>query len=61
MTRDALVLFFAKALKNMCPTGYRGTMKVREAEVISVISKILTENFKTQTEANRNIELLVEG
>ena len=41
MNVDALVLFFGKALKNLCPTGYRGTMKAREAEIIQTMTIIL--------------------
>ena len=41
MNEDALVFFFAKALKNMLPTGYRGSMKVRESEITQVMTGIL--------------------
>ena len=55
MNEDALVLFFAKALKNLCPTGYRGTMRTREAEVLQIVTGILLEKFKTHMEASRNV------
>ena len=41
MKDDALVLFFGKALKNLCPTGYRGTMKARENEIQQIMTTIL--------------------
>ena len=41
MNEDALVLFAAKALKNLCPTGYRTTMKVRQDEVRQVVLQVL--------------------
>ena len=40
MAEDALVLFFARALKNMCPTGYRGSMQAREIQVNQAIATI---------------------
>ena len=41
MAKDALVMFFAKALKNLCPTGYLGTMRARELEVNTILRSIL--------------------
>ena len=56
MQEDALVHFFAKALKNMLPTGYHGTMKLREAEITQIMHNILLEKFRTHLDANRNLE-----
>lgn len=61
MKQDALVLFFAKALKNMCPTGYRGTMVLREAQITQLMHSILHERFKTHLEVNRSMESLKEN
>ena len=58
MHEDPLVLFFAKALKNICPTGYRGTMRAREAEISRIMTSILQDNFKTHLEVNRTMEQL---
>ena len=41
MDQDGLVMFFAKALKNLCPTGYLGTMRARELELTNALRSIL--------------------
>ena len=41
MEGDAMVQFFAKALKCTCPTGYRGAMRVREQEIREVMKLVL--------------------
>ena len=61
MNEDALVLFFAKALKNLCPTGYLGSMKSREDEVIQILTTILQEKYRTHAELSRTLDLLKEN
>ena len=61
MHEDALVLFAAKALKNLCPTGYRNTMKLRQEEVQQAVLKVLKEHMKTQLEGQKELEKLVLG
>lgn len=61
MNEDALVLFFAKALKNLCPTGYLGSMKNREDEVTQILTTILQEKYRTHSELSRTLDLLKEN
>ena len=61
MHQDALVLFFAKALKNMCPTGYLASMKAREAEVIATVTTLLQSKYRTHSEVRKTMEQLSKG